>query len=557
MFVYALTAAIIQRPELKQIELPAIYEIAPHLFFDGRVIQKSMKNKMCGMFGATVLPLNKPLMVLRTVIPANYTGWVLGSSRPSIEYFTGDIGLNAWYYNLHFNLGPTSQNFRQNEIYLFHHQQLLARYEIERQSNGFNTIDELDFNSTLDEGFFPNQNYYNGDPFPLRRVNYVVANSNNLNLIYKLESNEKILEDAIDIGHLNISKHERVCFKNPESVEKLGKILQAFPIEGGESIGFLESYSKVMIGTSPVPNAMQNYETKLRDSAFYRAIKRMLNFYWKFMENLPPYRIQEIGFSRVEIVSSSVTSLSTFYDDFDSDITNAVDVEVYAEGVNNKTLGRIAHYEGEDFLIEARSSRLNSDPFSYTLSIKTAKSARGVIRAFIGPKFDSDGNIPHINKNRKNFILLDVFAASLKKGINNLTRLSKDFALFVEDRTTFFDLYQQVTSSLDSGDKYKLHKSETPTGFPARLMLPKGNSDGWPCQLFFIVTEPDFDEKPNESRSSERRSSKAALEELAYGNIDSLPLGFPFDRRISERNWFTPNMKYLDSVIVHKPSKAA
>lgn len=34
--------------------------------------------------------------------------------------------------------------------------------------------------------------------------------------------------------------------------------------------------------------------------------------------------------------------------------------------------------------------------------------------------------------------------------------------------------------------------------------------------------------------------------------IDSLPFGYPFDRKIDETIWFTPNMYYYDVNIFHK-----
>lgn len=570
MFIYALTAAISRRPDLDGIELPSIYEIHPHLFFDARVIRNAQKFKMRGMFGTTKETRSKreTVGVFHAVIPANYTGWYMTANAEQteplvraftppppglIDYFTGDIGLNAWYYNLQFNLEPTCRHNRKGELYLFHHQQLLARYEMERQCNRLKAISELSFNATLDEGFFPNQNYYNGDPLPLRRANYNVANGFNFNNIKEVESYERHLEAAIDVGYFNKSNHDLVFLRKPESIEELVKLVQAFPVGNEKFIGFMDMYTKILIGTSPVPNAMQQLEMKLRDPVFYKANKRMLNFYWKFMDNLPAYKCEETSFPGVNIVCSTVTNLTTYLDETDSDITNAVDVEVYAEGTTNKVLGRVAHYEDEDFIIKARSSRLNSIPFSYTLTINAKKSVKGVVRAFIGPKFDDSGNVLCINENRKKFVLLDVYSTSFKKGINSVTRNSNDFALFVQDRTTSFDLYQQVTLALNTNMKYKLHKSEAPTGYPDRLKLPKGTVNGWPCQIFFVVTETKCDKSSSERGSSESKERHSLdLDELRYGNIDSLPLGFPLDRNIDERNWFTSNMVYHDTIITHR-----
>lgn len=62
--------------------------------------------------------------------------------------------------------------------------------------------------------------------------------------------------------------------------------------------------------------------------------------------------------------------------------------------------------------------------------------------------------------------------------------------------------------------------------------MPKGKKGGMPFQFYFIVTPymPSTD---------------------AY-YIDSLPFGYPFDRKIDETIWFTPNMYYYDVNIFHK-----
>jgi hypothetical protein len=73
-------------------------------------------------------------------------------------------------------------------------------------------------------------------------------------------------------------------------------------------------------------------------------------------------------------------------------------------------------------------------------------------------------------------------------------------------------------------------------------MLPKGKKGGMPYQFYFIVSpyNPPT-EKPHDF-----------ISEGGYGYIDSLPYGYPFDRKIDENYWFTPNMYYYDVNIFHK-----
>lgn len=68
MFVYALSIAVIHRPDCQGMILPAPYEIYPHYFVNSDVIQKAYRFRMQNYYNVR----NANNMV---VIPANYSGW--------------------------------------------------------------------------------------------------------------------------------------------------------------------------------------------------------------------------------------------------------------------------------------------------------------------------------------------------------------------------------------------------------------------------------------------------------------------------------------------------
>jgi hypothetical protein len=347
---------------------------------------------------------------------------------------------------------------------------------------------------------------------------------------------------------------DKVDLTKPESIEYLGNLIQSNPDSvNTRYYGYLEMYARILLGASiehfephkVVPSVLEQFETSLRDPVFYQLYKRIIAMYWKFKEHLPHYTYDELEFPGVKIESVEVDKLYTYFDKFDADITNAVDVEVYDESApesDMKKFGRIAHYQGEDFVIKARTTRLNTVPFTYKLFVNVDKAVKGVVRAYLGPKYDSYGNAYHINDNKENFVLLDVFAYEFSAGKNTVMRNSNDFTFFVKDRTTMFELYKQVMTAYNGGEKYELHTSEAYTGFPSRLMLPKGKKGGMTYQMYFIVSP--YHEPTNKPHDG--------YYEGGYGYVDSLPYGFPFDREIDENVWFTSNMYYYDVNIFHK-----
>lgn len=557
MFVYALTTAILHRTDLVGIELPAVYEIYPYYFFHSDVIQKAHQYKMQGFYG-----VKKVQDAYSVVIPSNYTGWYMHTNvEQKVSYFTEDIGLNAWYYYLQADfpywLGGKEFGLykdRRGELYLFHHQQLLARYYLERLSNDMGRIPEISLEKPIKTGYFPNMYYYNGVQFPARDNNYIMNTGSNYERIREVQDYERRIREAIDLGHIIMPNGDRVDFTKPDGIEYLGNLIQTNPDSvNTRYYGPLEMYCRMLLGASiehfedhkVVPSVLEQYETSLRDPVFYQLYKRIIKSYWHFKEHLPRYTYDELSFPGVKIETIEMDKLVTYFDKFDADITNAVDVEVYEEKSTQsemKKFGKIAHYQGEDFVIKARSKRLNTVPFTYKLGVSCEKATKGVVRTYIGPKKDSFGNVYHVNENKENFVLLDTFVYELQTGKNLIVRNSNDFTFFVKDRTTFYELYKQVMTAYTGGEKYQLHTSEAHTGFPARLMLPKGKRGGMPFQLYFIISPylPPTT-KPHEGYI-----------EGGYGYVDALPYGFPFDREIKENVWFTPNMQYYDVKIFHK-----
>lgn len=71
--------------------------------------------------------------------------------------------MNSIEYNL--------TSYRRGERYFNDHKQLLARYNLERLSNGLGDMEDINWNGKILTGFYPDMSDYNGVPFPKRPDN--------------------------------------------------------------------------------------------------------------------------------------------------------------------------------------------------------------------------------------------------------------------------------------------------------------------------------------------------------------------------------------------------
>jgi hypothetical protein len=552
MFVYALSVAVIHRPDMAGMELPAPYEIYPYYFFNTEVIHKAHIYKFHDFEG-----VKKTEGLYDVVIPENHTHQYISTNEHQIvSYFTEDIGLNTYYYyfNLDYPFWMGGQEFnlykdRRGELYLFEHQQLLARYYMERLSNKLGEIHEYSYWNPIETGYYPNLRYYNGLYFPTRENTFDFYKEHNYYEIMEIEDIEARIRDAIDFGFVFLPDGTHIDLTKPESIDILGNMIQGNPDwPHWRFYKYLTVYSKILLGSTmeqkghfdvkSSPSVLEHFETSMRDPLFYMLYKRLIKYYWQFKDHLPEYTHDELLYKGVKIESVEMDKLVTYFDKYDSDITNAVKYGYVSE----------KDYH-EDYVIKARQTRLNHLPFTFKLNVNSQVTGKSVVRVFLGPKYDSVGQLIELDDMRENFWYMDSFVYELKSGKNTIERHSEDFAWFVQDRTPLYKLYKWVMGAISGSEKFPLDMTEAHCGFPDRLMLPKGWKSGMPYQFFFMIT-------PYAAPQQEQYSTYNQVITCGIGSgsrfIDSLPFGYPFDREIDENYWFTPNMYYYDTMIFHK-----
>lgn len=289
-----------------------------------------------------------------------------------------------------------------------------------------------------------------------------------------------------------------------------------------------------------VPSVLDYYQTALRDPVFYQLQKRLVDLVLLFKRRLPSYTREELLFPGVKIDNVVVDRLVTYFDDYFMDITNAVTL---TEDEFRKTT--------TDMKFWARKRRLNHQPFKVTFDITSDKTVDSVVRIFLGPKEDQLGRYIDINKNRQNFVELDSFIYNLKEGRNTIVRNSYDMHNLVRDRIMTTDLWKKLDTITDFKDMLLKDLRNYHTGFPIRLLLPKGRVGGFKTMLYVIVTplklvdnvDPNILDKDRKDFVVDFRSTTL---------LDRMPLGFPLDRYIDVTRFFTPNMRFVDVRIYHK-----
>lgn len=557
LFVYSLTIASTHRADLSGIVLPAVYEILPWHFFDVDTLELAEKYRMHGFHN-----IKKLDNVYNVVIKSNYSN-IYGDVNydHNLAYFLEDIGFNSfyYYYNIdypHWTVGAPGHELkkdRRGEFYLFLHWQLLSRYYLERLSNDLGEIPNFSIYHSYEHGYFSNLHYYKGVSFPNRDNHYNFYYDDN----YEYAKNIEYFGARV-AKYVDTTKDEYIV-----AVNKLGNMIQG----NADSVdhhtyGSLDHLYRELVNEGrpygkygeTLPSTLMNYETSLRDPLFYSIYKDIVSYYWRLMETYPEYTPQDFVFPGVKIDSVHMSEgLTTYFQYFDADISNAVNVEVPVSENSNDVLfkfGRSSQHNGQSFVIKARQLRLSHKPFEYKLDVTSDKSQKAIVKVFIGPKYDENGRLLQLDYNYMNFFELDHYVVDLVSGVNHLKRNSVDFTWYVSDRTTYLDLYKKVMDATNTEYKFPLNQDEAHCGVPHGIMLPKGKKGGMPFQLFFMVY-------PYHAPEVEQYSTFDPVITCGVGSgsrfVDSLPFGFPFNRPVKHDYYFNvDNFKFYDVKIYHK-----
>lgn len=283
-----------------------------------------------------------------------------------LVYFTEDLGLNNYYYfsrmgnsrivdnkqmydndnnkeNLNMKKGKTINKKevddkinRRGERYLYQMKQLLARFNLERKSNGLDNVQDITLDGVIDNGVYSNLRYTNGLQMPNRQNEFNLKKQHNTKLIQVTKDFENRFYRAIDQGYVETQNGHKVDLRNKNGINILGNLLQGNRDSvNNQYYRYLEYYYRLLLGGNNndnvdfddirfVPTVLDHYETSMRDSVFWQMCKRITNIVEKFQNKLTGYKTRDVEFNGVKINNVKVEKMITTFNYFDSDITNGI-----------------------------------------------------------------------------------------------------------------------------------------------------------------------------------------------------------------------------------------
>ncbi|XP_011195600.2 phenoloxidase 2 [Zeugodacus cucurbitae] len=531
LFNYALSVAILQRNDTKGVGLPSIIQSFPNKFVDRQVFRHIREE-------CTIVPEGSRIPI---VIPHDYTA---SDEEPEhrLWYFREDFGVNLYHWQRYllypFEASEHSVVFkgRRGELFYYMYQQILARYNVERLSNDLERVKPLDdLREYIKEGYFPKME--SSPRFDNTKLSDVRRHQDQLIMdIVDLEQWRDRIYEAIAKGFVLDESDKRI----PLNIDVLGNIIESSTASPNRNLyGDLYNMGHLFIAYAHDPKhrhlesfgVMGDLATAMRDPAFYRWHAYLDNIFQQHKARLTPYTISELRYDGVSLTSLEVAAegvlesnvLYTYWQECDIDLSRGVD---FAPRGN----------------VFARFKHLQHTPFTYTINVSNESDTKrlGLVRIFIGPKYDEQGQAMLFKEQRLLMIELDKFVVALQPGENVIRRRSTESSLTIPVERTFRE--QEVT-----------HVSneiiEDACGWPHHMLIPKGSTAGLQCALFVMISQYD---QENVDQEIVAGPSYCSSNNLLHRDLHAL--GFPFDRqprfgadRLAE--FLTSNMITTDVVV--------
>ncbi|XP_017077494.2 phenoloxidase 3 isoform X2 [Drosophila eugracilis] len=554
MFNYALSVALLHRPDTKDLDLPSFSQTFPDRFIDSKVLRNMREES----FVVQGLEARIP-----TVISVNYTASDLEVEH-RLWYFREDLGVNLhhWHWHLVYPIEANDRSIvdkdRRGELFYYMHQQIVARYNAERLSNhmarvqAFNNLDE-----PIAEGYFPKMNSLVASrDYPPRfdntRLRDIDRPVNELKVgIDDMKRWRDRIYEAIHQGYVLDMNNERVILDDVKGIDILGNIIEASELTINSKLyGDLHNKGHMLIAFSHDPSnkhlesagVMGDSSTAMRDPVFYKWHAFIDNLFQEHKRLLPAYTEEYLSFPGIRVQSINVESqgqtnrLTTFWQESDVDMSR-----------------------GLDFLprgnVFARFTHLQHNPFTYTIDVEnSSKDTRnGYVRIFLAPKLDDRNGIMSLAEQRLMMVELDKFVVTMTPGTNTFTRNSTESSVTIPFERTFRNL---DSNTAPENSTEELINFFCGCGWPNHMLVPKGRPEGLSFELFVMISNYDDDRVNDQALECgcSDAASYCGLRDRLYPDRKSM--GYPFDReprRGAEflENFLTPNMSTVEVTITH------
>uniref|UniRef100_A0A224XCH4 Putative hexamerin 4 n=1 Tax=Panstrongylus lignarius TaxID=156445 RepID=A0A224XCH4_9HEMI len=547
-FVYAYTLAILHRPDCVSFSIPPLYEIFPSYFTPTDLMHQVYEAKIKDI-------KEKKFTYNNTGYEYNYNTNVFGSPLSQdavghldykISYFREDVGLNNMYALFMLKLPSWmcphryvgTNLYKRGETFYFVHQQLYSRYTLARLANGLPFTERLQWELPIKVGYNPRVAHFNGLSFHTRPDNLIPDHFKKEH-VTKAQLLEKRILDVIDSAVVwDTTNTTLLPIDDENGLELLSQLIYGtterpnrkyFPSYYWhviETLGYL-------INTADQHNflgeALSTQLTSLRDPVFFQFVNRLLWLYQGYYNQRRPYTKEELSFSGVTVKDFEVDEFVTYFDMFEYEVTNGIPMK--------------NPYDYTNYIYHARQYRLNHKPYTFKVTIYSEKQIEGVVRVYIGPKYDSEHHLLNLEQSRMAYMELDHFPVKLNYGKNVIERGYLDSHIFGQEPEGFRSLYTRLVNSINNSEPFYINERNS-CGVPYRFQLPRGWKSGQPFVIAVIVSQAVLTETVEE---------KGPLGPCGTSTTqDKKSLGFPFDRPIEESSFHLSNILFKDVLVYHK-----
>jgi tyrosinase len=549
LFNYALSVAILHRPDTQDVDLPSFIESFPDKYVDAKVFAQAREQ-------ATVVPEGSRAPI---EIPKDYTASDLEEEH-RLAYFREDLGINLhhWHWHLVYPFEAAREvvaKNRRGELFYYMHQQIIARYNFERLCNKLKRATRFnDFKQAIQEAYFPKlDSLVASRSWPAR-----VGNQRLKDLNREVDQIKQDVDDlkrwsdriyaAIHQGSATDERGRKIELTENEGIDILGNMIESSILSPNRTFyGDMHNMGHVFISYVHDPDhrhlesfgVMGDSATAMRDPIFYRWHSYIDDIFQEYKATLPRYTENQLNFPgvtvskvEVQVQGGSANTLNTFWQQSDVDMSRGMDFQP----------------RGSVFV---RFTHLQHQPFTYKITVKNSSNGnrKGTCRIFIAPKLDERGN-PWLYRDQKNmFVELDKFTVNLKQGQNNITRASSQSSVTIPFERTF----RNLDLNRPQGGEELAQFNFCGCGWPQHMLIPKGTPEGMPCQLFVMISNYE-DDKVNHSTEGvcNDAGSYCGIKDKLYP--DRRSMGYPFDRMPRNgvdtlQQFLTSNMRVQDVTI--------
>lgn len=413
LFNYALSVAMLNRPDTREIDIPNTLEAFPEKYVDSAVFGNIREE-------ATIVPEGSRMPI---VIPRDYTASDLDPEH-RLWYFREDIGINLhhWHWHLVYPFEASNRAVvdkdRRGELFYFMHQQLVSRYNFERFSNGLARVRRLNnLREPIMEGYFPKMDSLVASrAWPARADNTVLRDLDReldqiKNDVSDLERWRDRFYEAIHQGFAVDETGNRIPLDEVRGIDILGNMMESSTLSVNRQLyGDLHNMGHVFISYAHDPDhrhlesfgVMGDTATAMRDPVFYRWHAFVDDVFQAHKEMLNPYTTAQLTFPNVTVTGFEVrgegldpNTFSTFWQTSDVNLARGLDFVP----------------RGDVF---ARFTHLQHTDFNYTININNGNATQSLctVRIFMAPKTDEKGLEMLFRDQRLLMIELDKFVAA-------------------------------------------------------------------------------------------------------------------------------------------------